>query len=669
MMRTRLAVLTALVTTAGLVAAPAQAKPRPDFSQTIEAGGAVIRQTLKETKSTSISVALTSKGKTVWSQQFGKITPGGAPPKAATRYGIGSVSKMITTLSVMQLVDQGKVSLDAPVTRYLPEFTVLSPQYSQITVRMLLNHSAGIPGSDYANGISYKPIAGYPQQVLSALRRSHLKSTPGAVNVYCNDCFTLAGEVVARVSGSTIEQYAAQNLFKPLGMTHTSFSVTPKTTAPVIVGGKVLPTEYTNIAASGGVVSTPQDMLKLAQVFTGERRGIVSAEAIAQMGVDQTTTTLKAGPRSELRYGLGWDDVADPALGNLTTWVKGGDVDYYHAAFLVAPEKDLAVMVSAAGTGIDSSTLEAVGGQILLRALVDTGDRARYPKPLTSLPPRVAPSAEQLNRMVGVYLSSGATSRITRVGKSLKLWRWAGAWEPHDGRFVLRKDGRFWSTTTPGTSLYLDRAWGRTYLLLRRLGGTGNYYSYIAMAQKMRSSRILPEWSARIGQVWLLANENPASTSWQVPGLQFDELPGLTGYLMGDGALVGSVPFSVGQDPNVGAMFLQIPLAMGRDLYDVDVTRHGGEEVLQLGSSVLRQKATVPALSKGTVTIGSRGFVEWVKVTADVTVTLSGQSDWKVFSPDLELADEGGSGTPTLQLKAGQYVALFGSAGAVISVS
>ena len=73
-------------------------------------------------------------------------------------YGVGSVSKVVTTMAVMQLVDAGKVSLDAPVARYIPDFTMESPQYKQITVRMLLNHAAGVPGTNYADLWSHKPI-------------------------------------------------------------------------------------------------------------------------------------------------------------------------------------------------------------------------------------------------------------------------------------------------------------------------------------------------------------------------------------------------------------------------------------------------------------------------------------------------------------------------------
>ena len=185
----------------------AKKPPPPSFSTTIKEGRKAVRKALKETDSTSASVALVSDGKIVWSQTFGRVTPAGKKPSATTLYGVGSVSKMLTTTAVMQLVDEGKISLDAPVARYMPDFAMQSPQYKQITVRMLLNHSAGVPGTNYSDIWSHTPIPSYVDGVLAGLRNSRLKTTPGAMNVYCNDCFTLAGVVVERVSGMPFQDY------------------------------------------------------------------------------------------------------------------------------------------------------------------------------------------------------------------------------------------------------------------------------------------------------------------------------------------------------------------------------------------------------------------------------------------------------------------------------
>lgn len=672
MPRTRTAAIAAATVVAGLVTAPAQARPQPDFSTTRAVGSAAIREAIKQTKTTSVSIAMLSDGKVVWSQGFGRITPGGKRPTPATTYGIGSVSKTVTAVAVMQLVDKGKVSLDAPVVKYIPDFAMLSPQYAQITVRMLLNHSAGLPGSDYANGQSFeKPIPGYPQQVLSSLGTSRLKTTPGAMSVYCNDCFTLAGEVVARVSGMSFEEYAQANIFKPLGMTKTGFVVNDQS-APLIVDGEVMPRVHTNVAAAGGVVSTPTDMLKLARVFTGERSGILSQAAIMQMGSDQTASTLKVGPRSELRYGLGWDTVSAPPLADVgvTAWVKGGDIPPHHSTLVVAPDQDLAVTVSGSGLETSSSALEVIAEKVLLTALVEKGVIKRYPKPVSGQPGSAGADVQKVKRMTGIYLGAGMSVRVTRItAKAVALWLYAdGQWVKRPGRYVLRADGGFWSTEVPGTSIRTTKGWGRRYVVLQHVAGTANTYTSMALGQKMRPGRTLPAWAGRVKQRWLLANEHPLSLAWATPQMIFTRIPGLSGYLMASGVLVESVPFNASETPDLGSMFLQVPLMAGRDLYDFNIVQHGGEDVLMFASSVLRQEATVPDLAVGTVTIGSRGFVEWAKAPADMTVALSGQSHWKVFDDGLEQVDSGGNATASVTLKAGQYVALFGAPGTAIAV-
>lgn len=219
-----------------------------------------------------------------------------------------------------------------PVVRYVPDFSMKSPQYRQITVRMLLNHSAGVPGTEYADAWSDKPIPSYVDRALAGLANSSLKTTPGAINVYCNDCFTLAGLVVERVSGMPYHDYVTANILKPLGMKHSRYQTTvsaPGTVAPIIYGGKAQPIEITNLFASGGLMSTADDMARLALVFTnggtvGGTR-ILSRSAIQQMAADETATALRVGPPSFLRYGLGWDCVQDPALKSAissrsTTW-------------------------------------------------------------------------------------------------------------------------------------------------------------------------------------------------------------------------------------------------------------------------------------------------------------------------------------------------------------
>ena len=212
-MRTRLSrsfhvsVVATFAVAASLVSAAPVTAAESDYPTTKAAAQAAIEKSLKDTGATSITAGLTDLNGLIWQGTTGVIDAGGGAPGPDTIYGIGSTSKMFATAAVMQLVDEGRVELDAPVVRYLPQFTMRSPQYRQITVRMLLDHSAGFPGSTYSNGFTTAAYDGYATEVLANLARSSLKTTPGAMSVYCNDCFTVAGELVAEVSGMPFTTY------------------------------------------------------------------------------------------------------------------------------------------------------------------------------------------------------------------------------------------------------------------------------------------------------------------------------------------------------------------------------------------------------------------------------------------------------------------------------
>ncbi|MBQ1849757.1 MAG: beta-lactamase family protein, partial [Lachnospiraceae bacterium] len=105
-----------------------------------------------------------------------------------TVYCVGSVSKVYVTLTVMQLVDQGKVELDAPVTDYLPDFKMADERYKDITVRMLMNHTSGLMGTSAKSIFLLNDTeGGRGEAVLKNIADQRLKADPGAYAAYCND--------------------------------------------------------------------------------------------------------------------------------------------------------------------------------------------------------------------------------------------------------------------------------------------------------------------------------------------------------------------------------------------------------------------------------------------------------------------------------------------------
>ncbi|MEI6310502.1 MAG: serine hydrolase domain-containing protein, partial [bacterium] len=272
------------------------------YSATIAESRAAIQKALEETGAASMSVALVDGEQVVWSEAFGiaeKST--GKAPTTDTLYCIGSVSKMLATISVMKLAEQGKVKLDDPLVKYLPDFSMLSPEYRDITVRMLINHSSGFGGSDYRNGFMSAPYSGYAEQVLATLKGERLKHEPGYLNVYCNDGFTMVEILVKALTGQNYTDFVRQEILAPLGMNNSRYALktedlAPGTYANSFVNGELVTPEFISIYASGGLYSTPSEMARLAMMLmNGGALGaarILSPASVAEMGTDQTTGTF-----------------------------------------------------------------------------------------------------------------------------------------------------------------------------------------------------------------------------------------------------------------------------------------------------------------------------------------------------------------------------------------
>jgi len=670
--------------------ATAQAAAQVSYAATIADARAAAQGLLKTTGASSMSVALVDGNRIVWSQAFGVADrSAGTKPTDSTMYGIGSVSKMFVTMAVMKLVDAGKVSLDTPVVDYLPAFSMADPGYREITVRMLLDHSAGLPGSDYYNTLTTAPYPGYmTKQFLAGLAMQRLKTTPGSMSVYCNDCFTLAELVVGAVSGESYAQFVTDELFAPLGMTHSRFpteAFADGTYAHAYTGSSTAaePQEFVNLNGSGGVWSTPRDMAHVATmlmaggVYAGHR--ILSTAAVAEMGRDQVRTTLDPAPLNALIYGLGWDTVRQAGLAavGVTGWMKGGDTAAYHAGFIVAPGAHLSAVVESVGYGINSANAEDLAERMILHALVDDGTLGKMPAVLgaTKLPART-PTAAQLGAIVGVYGAGGSTFRVTADAAgalTLAVLR-SGAWAPLHTDLRLRSDGAFWASEGH-SSIRAVTGWGRRYLDLRSPGGYGHYRTDILLGERVLPGKPLSvAWQARVGQVWLLVTEIATSTLWGAPPtVSISDVPDLPGYvgMAGDGSGDAASLIDPGTSDTLGAMFLVIPTAQGRDLADVVFMQRGGEEWLRTGSAVARPKASVPVLATGAnaVTTGTEGYGEWRSVAATSSLAIAGADAWKLYDAHLAVLASGVGAAATVAAPAGAFLEIFSKAGGHATVT
>ena len=661
-----------------------------DYSKTIRDGRAAAQALLAESGAASFSLALTSGNRIVWRETFGYADKATSTrPGVDTMYGVGSVSKVIATVATMKLVDQRRVELDAPFARYVPSFTMLSPAYRQITVRMMLDHSSGFPGSTYSDLVTATYFPGYLQQVLDTMAVQRLKTTPGYMSVYCNDGFTMIEALVLAVTGKTYAQYVQDEIFAPLDMDHSAF---PLATFPdgsyakAYTGDVANPREVLNMLASGGVYSTPSDMSHFAtMLMNGGMYGgtrILSAASVAEMGTEQTLLSFNPMPSSMAQFGLGWDTVSEPGLGAVGVggWSKGGDSLDYHATFTVAPKARLAFVATGVAP-LSSGSLGTLGQRVLLHALVDQGTLRRLPKRLPQAsPPVKRASAARMAAMEGYWGFYKSVLRVSVAAGDPQALDFAqltpDGWAPMMSGLRLRSDGRFhadgsadgYSTMTAG---------GRRYLVYDFIGGYGHYRNAVLMMQKLAPETPLSAaWTNRLGQIWVATNGQPDSALYTMDAMSvftLGDFPGLPGYVMVATPFYGTqVVDPVGD--SLGAMFLQIPGMGSRDLEDVVVTRHGAEEWIRFGSSLYRPRATVPVLTAGanTVTFGAEGYAEWRSLPAGgaVTIGAGGATTWRLYDSEMAARGAGTTFPATVFVRwVGSYLLLFGPAGASTTVT
>ncbi|MEN6437861.1 MAG: serine hydrolase domain-containing protein [Syntrophobacter sp.] len=661
----------------------------PAYAQTIASGRAAIQQMLIDACGASAMVGLIDGERIVWSEGFGVIDKtSNTPPTADTLYAIGSTSKLFAGLAAMKLVEQGKLNLDTPITSYLPDFKMASAKYTQITPRMLLNHSAGFPGGDYRGDSTYAARPDFADQVMQSLATERLKYAPGEMATYCNDCFTMIGPVVESVSeGKTYPQFVNDELLAPLGITNTRYALGPFPSGtyapyfpcanPPVVGDTPEPQIYTNPQGAGGVYSTANDMARLAMMLVngGSYGGVrvLSESSVAEIGRDQTLE-LAINPVPSENYGLGLDWVTYPGLDavGVRAWAKPGGAAGYTTEFIVAPDEGLGIIITGVSMGFDASKLAE---QILLQALVERGSIPNFPEKLADL--KLAEkqvTKAELAAIAGDYAESYKYHRVDAMpDRTLKVTTYmgiGGALTPLTvaAGLKMRVNGTFSGDDAPNISYRVLSAGGRTYLAQNVPAFTGHYRMESIIGQRItRGAPLSAAWRSRVGQQWLVVNDVPTSV-WLARGTPrftiyaLDSLPGYV-FAAGQPMLAPSNIVDPSGSDMLARMFLKVPMGGGRDMNDLVIETRGSEEWVRFGSTVYRPKAGVPVLPAGasTVNIGSEGYAEWRLLPSTGTIAITGAAAWRLYDSNLELIGSGTSADVTVGA-ADSYLMLFGAA-------
>jgi CubicO group peptidase (beta-lactamase class C family) len=233
-------------------------------------------------------------------------TAAGEAMTGQTPVPVASLSKSMTALAVMQLVEKGRINLDRPAHRYLPEFTMADRRAEEITVRQLLNQTSGMADSAYPD--LTRPQAHTLTEAVADMRDAGLAAEPGTEWNYHNPNYFVAARLVEVVSGQPFAEYMATQVFGPLGMTHTE-SVKSTDDMPdhargyVRAYGMLFSRSHPRWFAAGGhgVVTTAEDLSQWLIAQNNQGMSATGRRVVSSRSIDVMHT-----PPEGREYAMGW---------------------------------------------------------------------------------------------------------------------------------------------------------------------------------------------------------------------------------------------------------------------------------------------------------------------------------------------------------------------------
>ncbi|MGF9696870.1 serine hydrolase domain-containing protein [Paenibacillus sp. MABNR03] len=632
---------------------------------------------------TGLQYAIMDEGEIILSDGVGFHDKASQKPvDKDSMFGIGSVSKMVVTAATMMLVDSGKVDLDQPLTSYIKDFEMADDRYTQITPRMLMNHSSGLYGTHYGNSMLFDDNdTRNHDELLLKLKSEKLKSKPGAYSVYCNDGFQLLEILVERVSGLSYSEYIAKFISNPL---HLEATKTPldsfdreqlsETYWPTME--TKLPVENANILGTGGIYSTAEELSRFAEVLIGNRPDILSESSAKSMQNHEYRQGIWVSEeRNTFNYGLGWDAVALAPFSDygITALTKGGDTMLYHASLITIPEHDISMAVlSSGGSSIYN---QMFASKVLLEVLEDQGIIEEIqPDQKFSTPDKVKMPTE-LTAYSGLYGTVGTTLDIDIKNSEIKLPALQGGLIPEQ-TYVYTGEGQF---TSPDGSVKVsfekernDKVYVKVLanITLPGLGQTVmNTYDFQKLEHNTLDTATKEKWAARNGSKYYALDEKITSIFYLLPSMLIKNLSvdAENGYANGTRVV----------DPDHAVNVAEIPVMNGRDAFDLQLySKNGAEFLIQDGQEYIAEDAITPIFAgkTGVTTIPSNGQARWYAIGSSsanksLTVDSPGNGGYAVYNEKGEVVHFSvATNQQSTQLPKGGFIVFGGEAGDVFKI-
>ncbi len=649
--------------------AAGKAKPAPNtgpnpYETAIEKVRGDIWKAINSGKCGSASAAITVDGKTVYAEGFGMADrEKSVPVDASTLFNIGSVSKVYVAAAVMLLADDGRIDLDKPASYYLPQFRMADSRYRAITVRMLLNHTSGLPGTEYANAFGFKYNDKVKQDTIETLTRSHLKHAPGAMAVYCNDGFTLAEMIVERMSGMTYLDFLNRRIFKPLGLKNTGVSVGGIRGKPVAAyydptTGKKHPPEALSVLGAGGLSSTAVELCRFADAFAAENR-LLKKASLAEMKKAQPSAFAGKLRQPELSFGLGWDltGLARYDAAGIKVLGKSGGTGNYSSMVYTAPDRKISVAVIATGpqSGAMLIALDLLDAVLVGKKMIPKEEKG------VTAPPAAALIPQEDVQFGGYYGSQGGLAQIVFAAdrKSVAVFSFEG--QEKKPVVALAYSGGFYHDGK-GNDFYFASIGPETYFVQ-----SNPTLKVDAIAMQKVNPLAKPQ-NLRIGmdgKVWLRRNVAPfesvaATDSHLEMSHLYKDLPGYV-------AFRGVKRID---SPEYAAM----PFDAVRDQTELFIFERNGA-MWAWTSDMLYSPAdsAAAALKPGetSVKIGDEGYSEWLLAAEDLIMNYTKPKQGRVivFNANDTVAYDSAIDSGEAYAARGSYIEVAGAADDLVTIN
>ncbi len=335
------------------------------------------------------TVLVVKNGKALIDQGYGSADlEWNIPNSPDTRFRLGSITKQFTAASILLLAERGKLNIDDPISKYLPD---APPAWSKVTIYNVLTHTSGIPSftgfPDYRS-TEWKDTT--PTELVARFRDKPLDFEPGTKFSYSNSGYVLLGYLIEKVSGQTYAEFLQQNIFTPLAMTSTGIDSNAAILPQRAQGYRRSPRgiehdgyiSMTIPFSAGALYSTTGDLLKWEQGLFGGK--ILKPESLTKM-----TTPFKDG------YGCG---IFIRTRDSHKVITHGGGIEGFNTSLNFYPDDKLTVIVLGNLTGGAPDQIAASLGKVALG----------QPVVLPSERKAITISPEILSQYVGTYRMTDA---------------------------------------------------------------------------------------------------------------------------------------------------------------------------------------------------------------------------------------------------------------------